>query len=271
MPQNAFIRPASENRPRWGYGKKQLDICFMAHRYTQHGEDKGYDVFINVASRLSKLHADIHYHVVGPYDRHVLNVNHINEKITFYGTVSQDKLDDLFRCMDIVISPNISGKIYNGSFDGFPTASCTEGGLRGVAIFCTDEFNLSPGFFTDKHDIVLLKYDLDEIVDKLSWYYHHPESLREIGENGKETIKKLYSCDAQITPRVNVLRKLIETPFVFDVKKSEILPPCVINARENPLNSVSASKASAFWHLMRTYTPPAIKSIYRKHIKKKYN
>lgn len=60
---------------RWGFDKSRLDICFMAHKYTTYGQDKGYNVFVSVATILRQYHEDIYFHVVGPFDPKVIDVS----------------------------------------------------------------------------------------------------------------------------------------------------------------------------------------------------
>ncbi len=220
MPQEAFNISAIENKQRWGFDKNRLDICFMAHRYTKYGEDKGYDVFVNVAGILCSRYDNIYFHVVGPYDHRVINVTPFKDRITFHGLLDQEQFDGFFQNMDIIMSPNISGKISSGAFDGFPTASCTEAGLRGTAIFATDEFNSgAAGRFTDGENIVLLNYDLEHIVNKIEEYYSDPAKLKSVGEQGRCRILELYSYESQMLPRIALLRELIETPCPESLKR----------------------------------------------------
>lgn len=220
MPQEAFANSVMDNKPRWGFGKNRLDICFMAHRYTQYGEDKGYDVFVNVAGILCERYDNIYFHVVGPYDNRVINVTPFKDKIEFHGSLNPEQFDDFFQDMDIIMSPNISGKINSGSFDGFPTASCTEAGLRGTAIFATDEFNSgAKGRFTDGENIVLLKYDLEYIANKVEEYYNDPAKLKSVGEQGRCRILDLYSYESQMLPRITLLRELMETTSPESLKR----------------------------------------------------
>ncbi|MDP3840593.1 MAG: glycosyltransferase [Methylococcales bacterium] len=220
MPQEAFTKSIVENKQRWGFGKNRLDICFMAHRYTQYGEDKGYDVFVNVASILCQRHDNIYFHVVGPYDHRLINVTPFKDKIEFHGSLNPEQFNDFFQNIDIILSPNISGQIFPGSFDGFPTASCTEAGLRGAAIFATDEFNSGvAGRFTDGENIVLLKYDLEYIVSKVEEYYNNPAKLKLIGEQGRCHILDLYSYESQMLPRITLLRELMETTSPESLKR----------------------------------------------------
>lgn len=270
MPQEPFVAPIQKDKMRWGFGKNRLDICFMAHRYTPQGEDKGYDVFINTACRLRSMHDDIYFHVVGPYDRRVIDIGPIGDHIEFHGTLNPEQFNDFFMEMDIVMSPNISGKIWPGSFDGFPTASCTEGALRGTAIFCTDEFNSAEGRFVDGQDFVLVRYDLDHIVNKVESYYRKPEELKAVGERGSRRVLDLYSYQSQMAPRVRILRELIDSPFVFDVEKWRGLKPCSTASATSPLNVIPSPIASPIWVWLKKHSPESMKIFYRKFIKRHF-
>lgn len=193
---------------RWGFDKSRLDICFMAHKYTTHGQDKGYDVFIDVATKLHQSYKNIYFHVIGSFDPKVINVDSLGDHIKFHGSLNPEDFDNLFKTIDIILSPNISGKISPGSFDGFPTASCIEAALRGSAIFATDEFNSAEGYFMDGENIVLIKYNTKDIIDKIEYYYNHPYNLKKIGENGMHHVRELYNLETQIKPRINLLYEL---------------------------------------------------------------
>lgn len=197
---------------RWGTEKTQLDICFMAHKYTPRGEDKGYDMFVEVAKILRQHHDNIYFHVAGGFDQHVIDVRSLGDRIKFYGPLGPDAIDDFFKDMDIILSPNISGKIYSGSTDGFPTGCCVDAGMRGTAIFATDEFDSAKRCYIDGEDIVLVDYDVTDIVDKIERYYEDPEALRSIGESGSRTVRDIHRLDAQMAPRVDLLRKAIGEP-----------------------------------------------------------
>jgi hypothetical protein len=170
--------------------------------------------------------------------------------------------------MDIIMSPNISGKIWPGSFDGFPTTSCTEGGLRGVAIFCTDEFNSAAGNFIDGQDFVLINYDLEHILYKIDNYYRKPAELKAVGECGSQKILDLYSYQSQMAPRIRILRELIELPFVFNHAKWRSLKQCSPVSGDSPLNVVSSPIPSPLWTWIKKHSPKFLKNFYRKFIKR---
>jgi len=193
----------------YGIDKKSLDIVFMAHKYTERGVDKGYDIFIDVAKKLSKKYSNIYFHVVGGFSEDDIDISGIKKRIKFYGSLPGNQLDQFFLDKDIIVSPNIPNQIFPGSFDGFPTASCTEAGLRKTAIFCTDPLLMNHGIFEDQKEIEIIEHDVDNIVNRIDYYYHHPNELKKLGQNGSNSIKKVYGYDRQIKSRIEVLNKVL--------------------------------------------------------------
>jgi len=206
-------------KKHFGVDKDILDICFVAHKYTETGIDKGYDVFVAVANVLSQKYQNVRFHVVGGFDENVLDVSDLQGRIKFYGNQEMEWFDEFYRDKDIILSPNIPFKIFEGSFDGFPTGSCTDAGLRETAIFCTDELKLNDGFFIDGEEIVIIPHDIKTIIEIIEFYYREPEKLKNIAKNGRKKIKELYGYESQILPRINLLKEQIQ---LFEHNKEEI-------------------------------------------------
>jgi len=210
VPQSHFTNENFEKH-YFGLDKDNLDICFVAHRYSEKGLQKGYDVFIEVAHKLNRLHPNIYFHVVGDYDETIFDVAEMKDRISFYGVQNEDWFDSFYENMDIILAPNINGIEYKGTFDGFPTASCIDAGLRNTAIFCTDELHLNNQYFEDGKEIVIVPHNADKITEMIENYYQNPQKLREIAINGREKIIKLYGYEAQLLPRVQLLRDEINS------------------------------------------------------------
>lgn len=197
------------HKKHFGRDKERLDICFVAHKYTPHGSDKGYDVFIAAANEIASRRPNVFFHVVGNFDADVINVSTFKDRITFYGVRNPEWFESFYVDKDIIISPNFPGLIFQGSFDGFPTASCTDAGLHKTAIFCTDPLNLNGNNFINGRDLVLIEHSVDDIVNKIEHYYNRPNDLIRICDNGASRIRSLYNYESQIAPRVEILSKLL--------------------------------------------------------------
>lgn len=214
IPLNKIELAEKCKKKYYGIDKDTLDICFVAYRYTKYGEDKGYDIFVDVAKKLVKKFSNIYFHVVGSFDESVIDISEIKDKIIFYGQKDEKWLSNFFEDKDIILSPNLSGKILQGSFDGFPTAACTDAGLAKVAIFCTDELGLNVGRFIDNEEIVIIPHDSEIIVQQIETFINNPKMLQSIAEKGQKKIIELYNFEAQIKPRIKLLEDEISKSLI---------------------------------------------------------
>jgi glycosyltransferase involved in cell wall biosynthesis len=192
------------NKHHFGVDKENLDICFVAYKYMEHGIDKGYDIFIDVAKKLTQRHENVRFHVVGGFTKSDLPVEELGNKIVFYGLQKPEWFEEFYLDKDIILSPNRPFKLGDGYFDGFPTASCTDAGIRQVAMFCTDELHLNIKFVNGE-DIVIIPPDSEKIFETISYYYLHPEKLRSLAQNGASRIRDVYNYENQMIPRIKIL------------------------------------------------------------------
>jgi glycosyltransferase involved in cell wall biosynthesis/predicted O-methyltransferase YrrM len=207
-PLQHLYRVVSGKR-RYGLGKDTLDICFVAHKYSPTGADKGYDMFVEVAKRLALACDYVSFHVVGGFDAGVLDVTELAGRIHFYGHHSSEWFEGFYHDKDIILSPNVPFLLGAGFFDGFPTGCCTDAALHGVAMFCTDILGLNT-HFTDRQDIVIIPYELEKIVQIFLHYISHPEELAAVGEAGCQRSRVVYSYENQIQPRLRILQDIID-------------------------------------------------------------
>jgi glycosyltransferase involved in cell wall biosynthesis len=226
----------------YGIDKQTLDICFVAHRYTAIGQDKGYDIFIEAAKELSKKYNFVRFHVVGPWDESILDVSEI-KNITFYGSRGQEWFDTFYKDKDIILSPNINGVISTGSFDGFPTGCVTDAALRKTAMLLTDPLSLNNGRFKEGEEIVVIRHDVKDILDKIEYYISEPEQLKKLCENGYKRVKEMYGYDLQIAPRINLLTDALK------------------NAKNKRNRALLKHKLGVIY---RRFVPSFIKNIYKK-------
>ena len=187
-------------------GKEAMDLCFVAHKYCEKGIDKGYDLFIDVAKKLCKKYDNIKFHVVGGFNKDDIDITEIQDKIKFYGILSSGELIELYKKMDIIVSPNRPFKLSKGSFDGFPTGACTEAMINGVALICTDELKLNVKF-TNHQDIIIIKPELEELEKEIENLYNNPKCIEKIALEGRKKALEIYSKESQMTPRMKLIRK----------------------------------------------------------------
>jgi glycosyltransferase involved in cell wall biosynthesis len=198
-----------EGKSYYSFDRKTLEICFVANKYTEKGVDKGYDVFIEIAKILCGKYNNINFHVVGRFDENDIDIQDIKDKITFYGFKLTGWFDKFYKDKDIIISPNVPFILHNGSFDGFPTGTCVDAGLRKMSIFCTDELHLNEKFINGE-EIVIIPHDAVQATKIIEGYYKNPDKLKQIAENGYRKMKNVFSYDEQTLPRINILKDQIK-------------------------------------------------------------
>jgi glycosyltransferase involved in cell wall biosynthesis len=186
--------------------KKTFDISFVAGKYSRDGVDKGFDVFLEVASILSESHADIEFHVVGGFKQADEKQSNL-KNVTYYGYKSPEFLASLYSKIDIALSPNMPGVLYEGNFDGFPLT--LDAMYCGSAAFLTDDLCLNKGYYNDAEDIVIINHEPKKIAKKIENYYNDHKGLYELAKKGQRKSQKLFSADYQLTRRIKVLEKII--------------------------------------------------------------
>jgi glycosyltransferase involved in cell wall biosynthesis len=206
VPRSAFEPPPP--KPRYGIAKAALDIAFVAARYSPIGADKGYDLFVEAAQVLVALGIDARFHVVGGFDPDVLDLGTAGPRFRFYGYRSREFFATFYSLMDMFVSPT-RPFILKGAFDGFPTGAAVEAGLQSVALLLTDPLGFN-AIFRDGEDAVIIQPERDDIVARILQLASDPQRLAAIGESGRIALTASHSYDAQIAPRLAVLRSLSE-------------------------------------------------------------
>ncbi len=203
------LREAPANRFRYGVDKETVDICFVANKYMPGGSDKGYDRFVASARTLSRRHPAARFHVVGNFTEQDGDVADLGDRITFYGHRPTSFFPEFHSRMDLILSPNVPFALGPGAFDGFPTGCCIEAALCGTAMFATDELGMNEGHLKEGEEIVVTSRHPEEIADTVGEYIADPERLATLAQNGQRAVRRLFSLDAQMTPRLRILSELL--------------------------------------------------------------
>lgn len=188
--------------------KDNFDICLVANKYMEKGIDKGFDTFIEVCKRLSKLKENIIFHVIGGFTPGDIDVSEIRNRICFYGVKNFEFFPDFYSNMDMIISPNKSFILAKGSFDGFPTGCCVDAGLNGTAILCTDPLKQNV-VFENNRDICIISTNVVEITDKVLYYLNNPDILYDLSKNGQRKLFEVYDMEKQMEKRIKILEEFM--------------------------------------------------------------
>lgn len=190
--------------------KKTFDICFVAAKYSERGIDKGYDLFIDCAKKLSRKSDDFVFHVVGGFDESDIDISDIKHRIKFHGYLMPQELSKFYSKMDVFLSPNRPGELYEGNFDGFPLG--IDAGYCGVALFVADELNMNSRY-QDGVDIEIIPLDTDKITKRIMLYKNKPEKLHELSKRCKHTTQKLFDINTQVNQRLEVFSKYMDIDY----------------------------------------------------------
>jgi glycosyltransferase involved in cell wall biosynthesis len=188
--------------PKVGYreGKDTFDICFVAARYTPGGIDKGFDLFLQSAKALRRMCPDVRFHVVGPWGADDADCGDLLDRIEFYGWRPGGFFPAFYSRMDVLLSPNRPNILYPGNFDGFPLG--VEAQCAGVALFLTDELGMNTEYRED--ELVIVRPEVNDIVDKIRFHRERPELLRALSAKGQARAVELFRFERQIDARLRL-------------------------------------------------------------------
>lgn len=204
-----FGAAAPVHGARYGQEKAEFDICFVAERYMAQGANKGYPEFVAAALALADL-PQLRFHVVGGgYSPEEIEVSALGGRLQFHGRLETSALAQFYTGMDLIVSPNLPGRLHPGNFDGFPTGCCVEASLSGVAVMATDALVQNPGY-QDEQSMFLLPSDpatlSGYIATRIRALAQQPEHLAKVALAGQAISRRLYHPSLQIGQRQQILR-----------------------------------------------------------------
>jgi len=235
--QESCFEFVNTERSYFGTGKDRLDVCFAAFKYIDRAADKGYPEFIEAARRLASLTEDIRFHVIGNLTPDDVDVSGLNGRIRFHGTLVTHDLRQLFRGMDLIVSPNKLSMIYPGSFDGFPTASVTEASLAGVGMVVTDPLKLNFNF-PDGEAAAVIQPTASDIVARIRHFVEHPAELARIAREGQRISARVYAPQRQIGARLEIIRAELARTTAGKCEIVDDFPPKLAESTELVLEIV---------------------------------
>ena len=189
--------------------KETFDIAFVAYRYMKKGLDKGFDLAIYSLKQLVKKYPFIHLHCVGTNTLEDFedDFSDIKDNLHLYGSQKSNFFPEFFQKMDIALAPNRVNVLDKGAFDGFPLM--VEAGFFGVPIFCTDELGINHNY-TDKQDLIIIKPEIEDIIQKIEYYLQNLDELKQIALNGQKKIQFYFDNTKQENDRCKFINKYLD-------------------------------------------------------------
>ena len=186
-----------------GLIRKSIDLCFVAHRYSDDMSRKGYDQFVEVA-RLLASDERLRFHVVGDYAADDLPLGEAGARCVFYGPQPNAFFADFYPRMDVILSANRPPRGRDGVFDGFPTGSCMEAGFRGVLNCVADPLDLNVAF-EDGRDILLVDRNTQRTAQRLAALFATPDRLYELARANWKRFHEVFDVNRQLWARTRLI------------------------------------------------------------------
>jgi hypothetical protein len=193
----------SRDKQCYGTQKETIDLCFVAHRYSDDMGRKGYDQFIEVA-RLLASDERLRFHVVGDYTADDLPLGEAEPRFVFYGPQPNAFFADFYPRMDVIISANRPPSGREGPFDGFPTGACMEAGFWGVLNCVADPLDLNVAF-EDGRDILLVDRNARRTAQRLAALFATPDRLYELARANWKRFHDVFDVNRQLWARTRLI------------------------------------------------------------------
>lgn len=188
---------------------EKTNILFFANKYTEGGIDKGFDVFEKIVNHF-KDNSNFNFFVIGGFTNEDLNENQLKSKITFLGTLTESEFEPHLKEMHIAISPNKPFILNHGAFDGFPLATSVTASLHCLVNLMTDYFNESENLgLIDGTHYFKIDDDISYIINIINKLHFDRDLMNRVANEGRNKIITLYSFENQITPRINLFKKIL--------------------------------------------------------------
>lgn len=186
-----------------------LRVCFVAHRYTPNGEDKGFPQFVEVVRMLDAAGHPVRGDVVGPFGAEDVPVasRHL---FTFFGVLESSALRSFFSEQHVLVSPNRPSVLGAGAFDGFPLTSSIEASLCGVALVVSDELQQNR-YYRNGRDIIIERPDPAAFVARITELLREPGGLQRLARAGLARTRTIADPRLHLEARRRIVEEARET------------------------------------------------------------
>jgi glycosyltransferase involved in cell wall biosynthesis len=194
-------------------------ICFVAHRYSPDGADKGFEEFLSCAQRLRDAGMLLEVSIVGPWSESDVPTRYRDLPVSFVGPLPAVALREFFVSQHLLVSPNKPGVLAPGAFDGFPLTTTVEAALSGVAVAVSDELDQNR-VFVDGRDAIIERPNGARMAERILSLVSHPGALKRMAQSGLRQVRRSHAPGRQLDVRGDLLR--LEAELVLEERSSHV-------------------------------------------------
>lgn len=170
---------------------------------------KGQDSVIKALPNVLSVHSNLKYLVVGEgrFMKKFMDLAEelgVRDFVNFIGGVPHDKTIDFYDLCDIFIMPN---RLWNDKVEGLPNA-IIEASARGKPVIAGAHGGSIEAVRDGITGYTVNPENIEEISDVIIKLLNDDRKLKELGENGRNIIKKEFNEEAMIKNYLDVLNSL---------------------------------------------------------------
>lgn len=178
LPYPVQLNNINSHKNNTHIGKHGLNILYVGS-LTRH---KGIQILIEAVKLIKKDSIRLTIIGSGIYKNKLENLVGANKKITFYGKVRHEDIEDCYNKSDVLVVPSIWNEVFGivvleAFRAGIPVIASRIGGITEIV---KNNYN---GFLFESGNTLQLKQILERIVE-------NPKTLTELGNNAKNYVKQ---------------------------------------------------------------------------------
>lgn len=187
-----------------------LIIGFVAHKYTTDGKEKGFETFLKVAERFTKIEG-YKFQVIGNFSAETIPRYKHLKNIEYLGALNENEYLEKIQRFHVYISLSLKNKYSDHDFDGFPLSSIYDAIKFSCIVLTTDEMCENEYYDENSHHLILINEDIDCIEKQLIQIKSSSLQFKsEIINKNNYFLLDHFSFESQMATRIQLLNNLKE-------------------------------------------------------------
>jgi colanic acid/amylovoran biosynthesis glycosyltransferase len=174
-------------------------------------EKKGIEYSIRAVAKVSKIHQNIQYNIIGDGYlkenlQQLIRELNIADKVHLLGWKNQPEIIEILENSDIFMAPSVTAK--NGDQDA-PVNTLKEAMLMTLPVIATRHGGIPELVQDGVSGLLVPERDADAIAEKLSYLIEHPEIWTYMGQAGRIYVESNYDINKLNDELVQIYRQVL--------------------------------------------------------------